>query len=408
MVLTTLQSANSLGGVHSYSMAGLADLPTELLEQIFLHQDAVEDMLSLGSSSIRLHQVLTQPRIWRNLLAKANLITVVKKKMKDPPGIRSSSRLNRSLIQKLMVFLKATEHGELLLSLLRDNTCQFHPGSTNGPSVSVSLPLQPGPRCVSVLGLLLLAYTEGQGQGPTILTVKMVLGPGTHTVTAQGVGLQVGEEQGNRISPGERGPPASLLGALACLVSLQEEPVSDLEVTSTISCSTEEEGRALAHLLESSTSWRLRELVLEGGVGREAWQGLGRAAGQGRLEEVRTGRRVMGRGKKEDVRRVWESTRGDWVVDGRQQGWGEIEPVFTTGIQKVKRILCLSTPESILILLVVILSAIFLCSLCFAHFRYLDVTPKASFTSAYVAFFLSVTLYLIFVLIFIIYIVSGL
>ena len=132
-----------------------------------------------------------------------------------------------------MVFLKATEHGELLLSLLHDNICQLQPGSTNGSSVGVSLPLQPGPRCVSVLGLLLLAYTEGQGQGPTILTVKMVLGPGTHTVTAQGVGLLVGEEPGNRIFPSERGPPASLLGALACLVSLQEEPVFDLEVTST-------------------------------------------------------------------------------------------------------------------------------------------------------------------------------
>ena len=53
-------------------MAGLADLPAELLEQIFLQQEDGEDMISLASSSPRLHQVLAQPRVWRNLLAKTN------------------------------------------------------------------------------------------------------------------------------------------------------------------------------------------------------------------------------------------------------------------------------------------------------------------------------------------------
>ena len=58
-------------------MAGLEDLPTELLEHIFLQQEASEDMISLGSSSTRLYQILTKPRIWRNLLEKAKWTTEI-------------------------------------------------------------------------------------------------------------------------------------------------------------------------------------------------------------------------------------------------------------------------------------------------------------------------------------------
>ena len=54
-------------------MAGLEGLPTELLEKIFFHQKAVEDMIS----STRLLQVLSQPRVWRNLLTKATTTTMI-------------------------------------------------------------------------------------------------------------------------------------------------------------------------------------------------------------------------------------------------------------------------------------------------------------------------------------------
>ena len=202
-------------------MAGLADLPTELLEQIFLHQEGAKDMISLSSSSPRLHQVLSQPRIWRNMLAKADMVTGVKKKTV------TESIVNYSLIQMVSVFLKAAADPEVLLGLLHSTICQLHPGVLQGSSVTVLLPLLPGPHSVSVLGLVLLALTEGQGQGPTILTVRMA-GPGPYSVTASGVGLQLDQS-------------VSLLGALASLVSLQEEPITYLEVTGTISCSTAED-----------------------------------------------------------------------------------------------------------------------------------------------------------------------
>ena len=88
-------------------MAGLEDLPTELLEQIFLHLEAVEDMIYLGSSCSRLHQVLSQPRIWRKLMAKTKFINVFEK---ERHGLKvKQSFVNCFQVQQLMVFLKKAE-----------------------------------------------------------------------------------------------------------------------------------------------------------------------------------------------------------------------------------------------------------------------------------------------------------
>ena len=165
------QSSSYLQGVHSCSMVGLLDLPAELLEQIFLHHEAVEDMISLASSSSQLHQVLSQPRMWRNLLAKANMATVVKTKMNGAPVVKSA--VNYSLFQMLMAFLKTADDPEELLILLQAHICLLHPGSSKDNNVTIRLPLLPGPHCVSVLGLVLLALTDWQGQGPTVLTARL-------------------------------------------------------------------------------------------------------------------------------------------------------------------------------------------------------------------------------------------
>ena len=129
----------------------------------------------MASSSPQLHQVLSQPRIWRKLLFKANMVTIVKIKMNGAPVIKSS--VNYSLFQMLMAFLKTIDDPEELLGLLQDHICLLHPGSPQDNNVTISLPLLAGPHCVTVLGLVLLALTERQGQGgPTIFTA-MVMGP---------------------------------------------------------------------------------------------------------------------------------------------------------------------------------------------------------------------------------------
>ena len=329
-------------------MASLDDLPAELLEQIFLQQEDGEDMLSLASSSPRLRQVLAQPRVWRRLLAKSNF---TKKRM----NFWCTHTVNYPLIQKMTTFLKTVEDQDLLLGLLHESIVRRHPGDKLYSSVSVRLPLLPRPyrvpQSVTVLGLLLLILTRGQGQGPTILTMR-VTAPGILLVTAPSLAVTLGQEEevirDDYDQPHVEGrEPSSLIGVLAALVTLQEEPVRELEVTSTVFCRTAEGGRALAGLLQSCTSWRLGALHLNSEgcignkpwmgprVGRGTWQRLARAAGkgpvlQGSLEEVKTRWIVLDDAREEDVRKVWESTRRGFIITelGRVE-WERIANVFT-------------------------------------------------------------------------------
>ena len=67
---------------------------------------------------------------------------------------------------------------------------------------------------------------------------------------------------------------------------------------------------------------------------------------------MRTGREVMGGGRREDVRELWGRTSGGWVVEGRREGWEQIEQDLMTRAQKVKRVLCSSIQEILLINLI--------------------------------------------------------
>ena len=272
-----------------------------MLEQVFLQQDDVEDMLSLGSSCSWLHQVISKPNIWRNLLAKAKMVTVIEDKKNNTPQTKACYMVNSVVVKLLMEFLKTVEAPKLLIGILHETICELYPGTfplvadfrkehLPGSSVSVRCCLERCLHCVSVLGLQLLAVTGGEGAGQKIITVQL-------------------EE------------PASLLGTLSSLVALQEAPVAFLWMKNTISCSTEEEGRALGSLLKRCREWTLGVLVLEGEVARGTWELLGRAADQGRLGEVRTEKGVVGRGREEDVMMLRSKTRRAWVVADRQAAW---------------------------------------------------------------------------------------
>ena len=81
-------------------MIGILDLPIEIIEQIFHQQENVEDMISLGSSCSWIHQVLSKPKIWRNLLTKAKMV-----KMKYTEGMKHYE-VNTPVVLMLMCFLK--------------------------------------------------------------------------------------------------------------------------------------------------------------------------------------------------------------------------------------------------------------------------------------------------------------
>ena len=114
------------------------------------------------------------------------------------------------------------------------------------------------------------------------------------------------------------------------LASLEMEKTMGLEVGG-ISCTTEEEGRAMVSLLERCASWRVEVLELEGEVGAQTWERLGREVATGRLESFHIEREVVMTGRREDLWAVWENMKGYcqyyWVVDG-EEIWkraGELE-----------------------------------------------------------------------------------
>ena len=296
-------------------MLELLCLSTELLEQVFLAQTDIKDIISLAFSCSRLHKILSQPRMWRNILGKV---------MRDN---NSTITVNlRFEVEILMKFKNTIEepYKSMNTMILHDTICEMYPGSQAmesetregeeeegrvrmedktadaRSSVMVICSLSPQPHQVSVPGLQLLSLTEGESSSHIVQVIKL-------------------------------GQPAFFQDTLCCLGSSRPR----LEVEGTVYCRTEEEGRQLADLLERCSSWRVGVLVLGPGVGGGTWQGLAREAGRGRLEGVRTGKKVVGRGNLEEVRELWEKTEGIWVVGGEVQGgWQSIQNIHRTRLSE--------------------------------------------------------------------------
>ena len=145
--------------------------------------------------------------MWRNLLTKATTTTIID--TVDQWGPLKKYKVNYSLVDKLMDFLKIADNPKLLHSILHLKICLRH-NFQELCSIDVSLPLLQKPKSTTFSGLALLAFTEGEGQGPRILTVR-IRGAGPHTVSTKGLDPDLGQGRGHRIRPVLEGP-ASLLG----------------------------------------------------------------------------------------------------------------------------------------------------------------------------------------------------
>ena len=262
-------------------MPSLMDLLPEILEEIVLELE-VEDVISLGSSCTDLARIVSQERLWRIILAKTELVDEDEVVMEDR-------------VLEINTFLRTLANADAILSLLREMIYERHSATGEGwdENITVSFPSSLQLHVVSGIGLELLALTDRDDSRHTLHKVNVWT-----------------------VSP-------CLLLALA---SLKREEITELEVED-LSCTTEEEGRALVSLLESSITWRVEVLELSDEVGGMTWQGLatvGREGSRGRLGNVRTGRQVVRRGRREDVMAVWEKTEDDWLVDGdreRKSDW---------------------------------------------------------------------------------------
>ena len=276
-------------------MFSLLDLCPEVLEEIVMKLESVEDVISLGSSSTDLARIVGQERLWRVLLARTELVEAVR------------GRVMQDRVRLIATFLSSLANSDAFFSLLHQNIYKRYPASGQGwmeNSITVSCPTSPQLHSVSGLGLRLLVLIGREEARHTV-----------HKVTSYW------------ISP-------SLLLSLA---SLQREQIRELVVEGTsFDCTTEEEGRTLVSFLERCATWSVAWMDLGDEVGGLTWQRLGREVARGTLRRVGADSEVVRRGKREDLRTVWDNTKIGWLVDdedilkidGEEEGWGKIEKII--------------------------------------------------------------------------------
>ena len=266
-------------------MFSLVNLSSEMLEQILVQLDDVEDVVSLGSTCLRLTGILSNLRIWRIVLAKTELV--------EQGGVMEDR------MRTLAAFLSSLPESEGIFSLLRKTIYERYPG-TCMDRFTVSFPADPQHHTVSLCGLQLLVLADREIAGHTIL--KAYLAPGW-------------------------------INHLPALASLQKE-IGEL-VMGLAFCYTDEDGMVLCSVLKKCTSWRLGWLILKEEVGGETWRRLGREVARGRLGVVHTSREVLRRGRREDLRILWGKGENDWQVDGEvieisdeEVGWRGVEEMI--------------------------------------------------------------------------------
>ena len=263
-------------------MTSLLDLSVEMLEQILLTVDSVEDVISLASSSLTFARIFAQERIWRIVLFKTEMV-------KD--GIVMNNRM-----RTISAFLSSLPDSTSLFSLLHLTICQRFPGTNLCPAsctckeetITVSLPGQSELHEVSGLGMELLALTCRPGTRHIVHRVRL----GSLLTWQEGV-----------------------LPVLA-----RQEEITDLSVANIVCC-TEEEGMMVGCLLEKCANWRVHTLRMwdeprhhhheaaEVGVGGRTRERLARAAARGVVRHVSTNRKVVRRGRREDLQAVWGITK---------------------------------------------------------------------------------------------------
>jgi hypothetical protein len=268
------------------------DLCPEILEEVTMKLESVEDVMALGSCSRRLARIVGQTSLWRVIFSKTDLV--------------EDGRVMEDRIRTITAFLTSLEDSDAIFFLLHQTIFdRFLATEEEEENITVSCPTSTQLHSVSGLGLELLALTDREGARHTVHKIKM-----------------------SSIFP-------SLLLSLA---SLKRHKITEMVVKG-VRCTTEEEGSALVSLLESSTTWRVGRLHLLGEVGQLTWEGLARVVARGTLEVVMATRGVMRRGRREDIRDVWQNTGLVWWVvsvgggvickrDGEEEGWGIIENII--------------------------------------------------------------------------------
>ena len=254
----------------------LLSLPNEVVEHILPYLD-LSSYLALASACTRTQAILTRPGGFKDLLKRVKMGDI-------------------KTMELLIKFLGNLPHGKPLEDQLRKKIMQEFPESWSEGTCIINQ-LGSDEASVGVSGLLLLnnlARSCHQAM-PVIRKVELerLCGPKLMTLTS----------------------------------CLQELEVGKLKVGMTF-CRTEEEGSALVQLLSCSSSWHLNYLSVGNEVGSVTWAGLAKALDRGRMVAFSTTREVMARGRREDVRKVWQES--SILVDGQfiEANWRGLEQLL--------------------------------------------------------------------------------
>ena len=186
-----------------------------MLEQILVKFEDVEDVVSLGSTCVRLGGILSNCRMWRRILAKTELV--------------QHGQVMEDRMKNLADFLGLLANSEAIISLLRKTIYERYPGTVRD-RVTVLITTDPQHHSVTLLGLQLLVLADRDKPGHTVLKVKL-----DACVTRN---------------------------QLLVLASLHKK-IRELVVTM-VFCYPEEDGTALCSMLERCSTWRLNCLYLRG------------------------------------------------------------------------------------------------------------------------------------------------
>ena len=180
-------------------------------------------------------------------------------------GQEGPGRVMEDRVRTMTTFLGTLKDSEAIFVLLHQMFYMRYPGRGQGEEEDgVTISFYPSPQLhkVSGRGLELLALTGREEASHSLHKILM------YTI-----------------------PPSVLL----TIASFQWTKMLDL-VAGHVSCSTEEEGRALASLLEGYTTWKVERLSMSGQAGGQNWERLGRAAAKGKVRTVGTTADVVGFG----------------------------------------------------------------------------------------------------------------
>ena len=207
-------------------MSSLMNLSSEMLEQILVKFEDVEDVVSLGSTCVRLKGIISSLRIWKIILVKTELV--------------QHGQVMEDRMRTITSFLSSLPDSEAIFSLLCETIYERYPGIVSNrvtidsviDRVTVLFPSDPQHHSMSVLGLQLLVLADRQTASQTVLRVEL-----------------------------NGGRPNQVLA----LASLQKK-IGELRMVHYI-CGTEEEGMVLCSVVERSSVWMMDNLWLWGEVG---------------------------------------------------------------------------------------------------------------------------------------------